>query len=242
MLSQLAYPGAGVRIDRWLAVPYGIYRGPIFRADESNVGLRAFRSAQVELDVGVAAAFGSDSAEVRIRDGMPKLGTLAEIGPQLKIRLGNIDPDLPLASHPLTVELPMRGVFNVSDSFAFRGWAFEPQLVWRTRLPARLDLRLTTSLVFADRRLNDTFYGVGIPYATAERPAYTARAGLTSTRVGIALSRALMPGVRLVGFVRIDHVGGATNEDSPLIQERTGWTAGIGFNWTLLRSDQPAAL
>lgn len=241
-LNQLAYPGAGVQVDRVLVIPYAIYRGPIFRADESNVGLRAFRSAQIELDVGVAAAFGSDSSEVRIRDGLPKLGTLAEIGPQLRIRLGTVDTSRPLASHPLTLELPLRGVFDVSDSFAFRGFSFEPQLEWRTPLPGGFGLRATTSVVFGNRKLNDTFYGVAPAFATEERAAYAASAGLVSTRVGLSVGRALMPGLRLVGFVRVDHVGGAANVDSPLVQAETGWTAGLGFNWTFLQSSRPAAL
>lgn len=240
-LSQLAYPGAGVRIDRALGVPYAIYRGPVFRADENNVGLRAFRSTRVELDLGVAAAFGSDNSEVRIRSGLPELGTLAEIGPQLSVRLGAVDSTVPAARHPLTLELPLRGVFNVTDDFAYRGLAFEPKLVWRTRLPARFDLSVTTSLVFGSRKLADTFYGVAERYARPGRPAYEADAGLISTRLGISLGRALGPDWRLVAFARLDHVGGASNEDSPLVESRHGWTAGIGFNWTVLRSSRPAA-
>lgn len=241
-LSQLAYPGSNVRINRALAIPYALYRGPVFRADERNVGFRALRSARYEFDVGVAAAFGSSANEVRIREGMPKLGTLAEIGPQLLVRIGPLGDDArSLARHPLTLELPLRGVFNVSDRFDYRGLTFEPKLTWRTRLPGRFSLSLSTSLLFGSTRLNQTFYGVDAQYARADRPAYAAGSGLVSTRFGASLSRALGPDVRLVAFYRLDHVGGAANESSPLVQQRTGWTAGLGFNWTFLKSSEPAA-
>ena len=240
-LSQLAYPGSSVRISRALAIPYALYRGPVFRADERNVGIRALRSARYEFDVGMAAAFGSSANEVKIREGMPKLGTLAEIGPQLLVRLGPIGEGASLYRHPLTLELPLRGVFDVSNSFAYRGLTFEPKLTWRTRLPARFSLSLSTSLLFGSATLNQTFYGVAPEYARADRPAYDAGSGLVSTRLSASLSRSLGPDLRLVVFYRVDHVGGAANERSPLVEQRTGWTAGLGFNWTFLKSDQPAA-
>ncbi|MGE0313833.1 MAG: MipA/OmpV family protein [Lautropia sp.] len=240
-LSQLAYPGSDTRVARALAVPYALYRGRVFRADERNVGVRALRSERVEFDVGVAAAFGSSANEVKIREGMPRLGTLAEIGPQLLVRLGPLEAGRPAARHPLTLELPLRGVFDVSDKFAYRGLSFEPRLTWRTALPARFALSLNTSLLFGSGRLADTFYGVDAQYARADRPAYSASAGLISTRFGATLSRPIGQDVRLFGFLRVDHVGGAANADSPLVRQRTGWTAGLGFNWTFLKSSEPGA-
>ncbi len=240
-LSQLAYPGSDTRVRRALAIPYALYRGPVFRADERNVGVRALRSERFEFDVGVAAAFGSSANEVKIREGMPKLGTLAEIGPQLLVRLGPIEKGSPSARHPLTLELPLRGVFDVSNRFAYRGLTFEPRLTWRTSLPGRFSLSLNTSLLFGSRRLADTFYGVDAQYARADRPAYAASSGLVSTRFGATLGRSIGRDVRLFTFVRVDHVGGAANDDSPLVQRRTGWTAGLGFNWTFLKSSEPGA-
>lgn len=240
-LSQLAYPGSSVRLDRFLVVPYFIYRGPFFRIDNGDLALRALRSKRFELDIGLAAAFGSRGSEVPVRQGMPSLGTLLEIGPRLKYRLGPIVSGRPNNQHPLTVVFPLRGVFDIDDSFAFRGWTFEPKIQWRHKLPHRFNLRLSAGLLFGTRKLNDVYYGVGSSFATASRAAFEADGGLITSRLSISLSRRIARNWRLVGFARLDHIGGAANEDSPLVDRVTGWTAGFGFSWKVLESNLPAS-
>ena len=53
-LSSPAYPGAADRSSRGLLLPWFIYRGPIFRADESTVGARLVKTETVQFDVGFA--------------------------------------------------------------------------------------------------------------------------------------------------------------------------------------------
>ena len=65
-----------------------------------------------ELDVGVAGSFGGSSAE-------PELGTLLEFGPRLTVNLGQWGEGRHAGRWRL--DLPLRGVFDVSDSAAYRG-------------------------------------------------------------------------------------------------------------------------
>lgn len=231
-VSQQAYPGSDTRLTRGLAAPYLIYRGEVLRADEDTAGVRALRTDRYELDVGFAGAFGSSSDEVPARQGMPRLGTLVEFGPRLKWRLSPDDR----AAGRWTLELPVRGVFDVDDGFRRRGISVEPELDYDLRLTGALDLGLRASVIFGDRALADTFYGVAPAFATADRPAYRARAGLVAWRLGASLSRPLGPDWRVFGFVRVDSVHGAANASSPLVRRPTDATAGIGLTWTWLRS------
>ena len=43
------------------------------------------------------------------------------------------------------------------------------------------------------------------------------------------------------GFLRADHLGGASFEDSPLVRQQTSWTGGIGISWIFLESSQRVA-
>lgn len=235
LASQPAYPGARQRAGRGLALPYLLYRGPVLRAEQGTVGLRAAKTERFELDVGFAGAFGSSAGDDDARRGMPDIGTLVEFGPRLRWRLG----EAPLGGR-WTVELPLRGVFDLSHDFRHRGIAFEPALGWRRRGDDGWGLGLTLSAVFGDRRLADTFYGVAPVYATATRPAYTARAGLVNTRLALSLDRRLGADWRVFGFVRLDSVAGAANRDSPLVERRSGAAAGIGLTWTFARSRRAA--
>lgn len=231
-VSQVAYPGADQQVRRAAIAPFVIYRGEFLRADRDTAGLRAIRTDDFELDVSFAGAFGASSDKVEARRGMPDLGTLIEFGPRLRWKLG----DGP-GGGQWRFDLPLRGVFDISDRAAHRGMTLEPEVFFRRESTTGWTYAMRFGLIVADQRLADTFYEVAPRYATADRPAYEAKPGLVSWRVGTTLSRKLGPDWRVFGFARLDHLAGAANRDSPLVRRDTGLTAGIGASYTWLRSD-----
>lgn len=230
--SQQAYPGASERVNRGLALPFFIYRGDILRADRESVGLRAIKTRDFELDVGLAGSFGSDGDDVEARRGMPDLGTLVELGPRLKWNLGQ-GP----AGGRLRADVALRGVFDISDGFGYRGLSFEPKLVYENRSgPWRWGTSIAT--VIGNQRLADHFYGVAPVYATPTRRAYQADAGLITLRLGATATRELSRDWRVFGFARLDSVAGAANRNSPLVRKDLGASAGIGLIYTFARSER----
>lgn len=239
-ISQQAYPGADQQVNRGIALPYALYRGEVLRVDRGGAGLRAVKQPAFEVDIGVSGAFGARSDDIEARRGMPDLGTLVEFfGPRLVWRQDGGTPT-PGAGR-WRVELPLRGVFDLSDDLRHRGMSFEPELQYARRSSGGWSYSASAGLVFADRRLARTFYAVDPVYATAGRTAYEARSGLLATRLGLTVSRSLSPDWRLFGFARLDSVAGAANRDSPLVRRTTGGSVGIGVAWTWLRSERPAA-
>lgn len=234
-VSQQAYPGADEHVDRWLALPYFIYRGPVLRAERGSVGLRAVNTDRYEVDVGFSAAFGSRSSDVAARAGMPDLGTLVEFGPRVKWKLG----EGPGGSH-WRASLPLRGVFDISHGFAYKGLSLEPEIALEDRSAGNWTWDVKLSAIFGNASLANTFYAVPDAYVTATRSGYDARAGFITTRLGINLSRRVTPDLRLLTFLRVDSVAGATNEDSPLVRRTTGATVGVGVLWTFMRSPEMA--
>jgi MipA family protein len=232
--SQQAYPGSRQQVRAGLALPFVVYRGQVFRAERGSVGVRAAQTDRVELDVGFSGSFGSAASDNDARRGMPDIGTLIEFGPRLRWRLG----PAPWGGG-FSLALPLRGVFDVSNRFEYRGVAFEPVLGWGDRSGA-IGYGMSVGLLAGDRRLTDTFYGVAPAFATAARPAYETKAGLIATRLAVNLSWRVSRDWRLFSYARIDTVAGAANENSPLVDRRTGASAGIGLAWTWLRSEQPA--
>jgi outer membrane scaffolding protein for murein synthesis (MipA/OmpV family) len=232
--SQQAYPGSRQQVRSGLALPFLVYRGQVVRAEHGNVGVRAARTEDLELDIGFAGSFGSAAKDNDARRGMPAIGWLAEFGPRLKWQLG----EAPWGGH-LAATLPLRGVFDVSHGLGFRGLAFEPTLAWGQR-SAGWGYGASVSLVLGSRRLADTFYGVAPAFVTPDRPAYEARSGLIATRVALNVSRRLSPDWRFFAYARADSVGGAANANSPLVERRVGASAGVGLAWTWMRSDESA--
>ena len=232
-VSQPAYPGAAERTNRAFGLPFLIYRGKFLRVDESTVGVRAMKTPTTELDIGFAGSFGARSTDVAIRQGMPSLGTLFEFGPRLKVNL----PE-PAPGARLRVELPLRAVLDVSDSFRGRGLSFEPEVNLGLHVAAGTRLGAKLGLIFGDRKLNDHLYGVAPPFATADRPAYEGKAGLIATRLGLSSASSLGNGWDLFTFVRHDLIKGSANEASPLVRKSGGPSVGIGLSWTFWRSDR----
>ncbi len=233
-VSQQAYPGAQEQVNRALALPWLVYRGEFLRADRNTLGLRAFKTPELELDIGVAGAFGSSADDIDARRGMPDLGTLVEFGPRLTWKLGEA------AGGRWRAELPLRGVFDLSDGGAQRGVAFEPELQFERQASNGWRYSTSASAIFANRKLADTFYGVAPRYATATRPAYQAESGLVAWRLSVGATRKLGTDWTLFTFARVQTVAGSANKASPLVRQTTGASVGLGVSYTWKQSERRA--
>ena len=234
---QPAYPGSDQNLARLRILPFGIYRGSLLRADGNGIGLRALRTERFEWDVSGSGSFGSSANRVRVRQGMPSIGTLVEVGPALKVNLGDlVDPKRD--RHLTQLEVPVRAVFDVNDGFAHRGWTFEPRLSHTAWTGPSFALIVSASTLFGDRSLNQLYYGVGSPYATADRPAYDASAGLIATRLNASLRHRINSTLRLQYFAQVETVRGAANEASPLVRSKQDAGIGISLIWGVWHSSE----
>jgi outer membrane protein len=230
--STPAYPGADDRSNRGLVLPFLIYRGKTFRADQNGVGARLLNTDKVEFDIGFSGSLPARSKDVEARRGMRDLGTLVEFGPRVKYKFADMGEQ-----GRMRAELSSRAVIEGRGGLRRQGWTMEPRLVWEKRGEgARWTLEGQLGAVFGDRRINRYFYEVAPQYATADRPAYRADGGLLLVRTGLFGTWRMNPDVRVFGFVRYESYSGAANQDSPLMRKSTGTSAGLGFAWTFARS------
>lgn len=229
--STPAYPGAENREGRAIALPWLIYRGKILRADQSGVGARLLRTERTELDLGFALSLPSRSEHSEARKGMPDLDSLVEFGPRLKVKLLRLDEH-----SGLRFEAPLRAVFQVRG-LERQGYTFEPKLVYETGRAGDWAIDASVGVVAGSKRLQEYFYSVEPQYATAARPAYAARGGMMMARTTVGGWHALGKDWRVFGFLRYDNYSNASNGASPLMRQNSGLSAGMGFAWTLRRSE-----
>lgn len=232
VVSTPSYPGAEDRETRVLALPTILYRGKIFRADQSGIGARLFRSDVAELDVGLAASLPARSDDVAARAGMPDLGGLAEFGPRLRVRLAQIGE-----RSALRADFPLRAVLEVRSGVRHQGYTFEPRLAYDTRSgDGKWRFEAHVAAVVGDGKINRYFYEVRPEYATATRAAYAADSGLILARVGVFAARVINRDLRAYGFLRAENYGVGKNDNSPLHLRDNGVSAGFGLAWTWKRS------
>ena len=216
-------------------LPYVRYRGERLRMDDRRglASLLLLDTDRVELDVSLNASQPAPSDRSNARQGMPDLDSTLEIGPLVKVRLWESADRL----RELSLQLPVRAVFTL-PSPEFIGWVFNPVIdlylrdfgpggSWRFGIQA--------GPVFTDRRYNEYYYQVDPQFATPTRPEYTASGGYGGTQFTVTTSRRF--GAVWVGaFVRAYALGGATFDDSPLVQQRSALYAGIGFAYVFAES------
>ena len=233
--GQSAYPGSSETVSLALAVPYVIYRGEFFRLDRGGAGFRAIHRPDFELDIGFSGSLGSRASDTVARQGMDDLGTLIEFGPRMRWNLS-----APSAPGQWNIELPLRGVFDVSNSAAYRGLVLEPELKYSYRGKEGWNWGAGISAIAADQSMQSLLYSVTAAQATASRAAYQAQAGLMALRLSGSLSYPLSSDARLLVFGRVDSVQGAANQASPLVRQNTGTSVGAVLAYTWKQSEARA--
>ena len=231
-LESSAYPGAADRVQKGLVLPYFVYRGPILRAGGGTFGARMAKTDDFEVDIGFAGSLSALSDDITVRTGMPDLGFLLEFGPRVKYTLAR-----PSANSLVRLEVPLRGVFEFQDGVHLQGLAFEPRITYDHRnLFVGTGISSSLGLIYGDKKFNQYLYGVPAVYATAQRDAYEAKAGLIAPRFQLTLNHAINKDVRVFGLTRFDAAHMGVNSSSPLHVKNSGVTVGFGMVWTLGRS------
>ncbi len=229
------YPAADEYSGRVLPLPYFVYRGSVFRSEESGMLRgRIINRERIELDISVAGALDVKSKDNIARSGMPDLDWMGQIGPRLQITLARAAKD----AH-IDLEIPARAVLSTDFLHLHHiGYMSVPELAYQNEnfLGRGNRIKLALGATFADREFQDVIYGVPAEFATATRPEYTARGGYMGSMISFGWIAPVTPTLRVVGQVRGDYLGGAANESSPLFRSKTTGSLLVGAIWSFARS------
>jgi MipA family protein len=223
------YRGSDQSSAYLLPLPYVVYRGTFLKADRDGTRALLLDSQRVKVDVSVAASTPARSRDNVARQGMPNLPGTFEIGPNVNITLFGSADQKPR----LDLRLPLRAAITLQRSPKSVGATFSPHLnLDLAEVAGGWNVGMLIGPQFGDRRFHQQYYGVDAAYATAQRPAYSARGGYAGWDAIAATSRRF-GNVWVGAFVRYDSVRGAVFEDSPLVRRSSGVTAGFGVSWVL---------
>lgn len=235
-LSFPAYRGSENQHNFLMPTPYFVYHGEFLKADRHGIRGDLFDSDRVDLTVSFSASPPTSSKDAPIRNGMPDLKPTVEIGPQIDFTLWRTEN----RARFVKLRMPVRAAVTVEGSPRNVGWIFSPDLNMDIGdLPGLPDwnLGLVAGPYFATRRQHDFFYSVPDAYATAARPAYSAKGGYSGAMFLVALSKRFAK--TWVGFfARYDTLSNAAFEDSPLVKKKHMVAGGVAISWVLDESKQ----
>lgn len=233
-----AYPASSQNRWRGLLVPYVIYRGDLFRADEGGLRARARLADDIELSVSASGGFNAHSSDITAREGMPDLDWLGEIGPTVRFTLWRgEDAEAP---RRFVLDTPVRAVFSTDwTSISFRGFTFAPDIAYEhvNFLSPFARLRVSAGVVFGTERYTEYFYQVDPEFVRPGRPAYDAKPGYVGSRVSVSYRLPLSERISLVMGGRVENFSGAANEGSPLFRTQWNYSVAAGFAVALWRSE-----
>lgn len=236
-LNMADYRGSAHRRTLWLPLPYVVYRGRWLRADREGTRAVLLDTQLAEVDVSVGGSAPAASRDNPARAGMADLPATVEIGPSLNLTLWRDVNAAGITQGKVELRLPLRTVLTVQGSPHSIGSVFEPVLNLDLAAPRGWNVGLQGGLLWGSQRYHQHFYGVATDEASANRPAYEARAGRAGWKALAAVSRRVGP-VWMGAFVRHDDLGGAVFADSPLVERRRSWSAGLGLSWVFAQSSQ----
>ncbi len=231
------YPAAGQNHFRGLALPFVIFRGKQFQAGERSFARGLFVDTdKVEFDLSFAGSLPADSDDNDAREGLDDLDYLGEVGPRLSYYL-----DRDAAGNQTRIDLQLRALLSTDFTyFDYVGLVFHPVFAKEYVDVAGIeDLEVNWSLGarWANEGVMDLFYEVPVEGANEQRVAFDAEGGYLGSNFYTGVSYQLNDHLKLAVGSNIASYHGAKNEDSDLFIDKTNVGVGVGFVWTLWKSE-----
>ena len=230
------YPASDQFQDRYLAVPYMIYRGDFFKADEDGVRGEVFENKRLKLDMSLAAAFPANSEDNTARKGMDDLDWIAEFGPRLRYFI------IPMEgrSYDLELALQLRMVYSTNFlNLIHRGVVFHPIIEFEQRefLHEKFRIYVRAGAIWGNEKINDYFYEVGTNDVTPERSRFNSQGGYIESHIDCGFAIDFTRRFTLFFGMQNNFYEEATNKNSPLHKARRNQGYALGLIWNVYKSD-----
>lgn len=231
------YPGADQTQQRFLGLPYMMYRGETIKVDDEGMRSEFVKKQHFKVDLSVAAAFPANSRDNKAREDMPNLDWLGEIGPRFRYFFIPYRTSL----YHLELALQLRGVYSTDfRSVSHRGYVIHPILsFWKREIFFKwLTFEVRYGAIWATEKVMDYFYDVDSQYVRSGRDRYNAKAGFFEQHLDTAIEIRPYRRIRIFLGMQNNNYLGATNENSPLMKQKLTQSYAFGIMWNLYQSDE----
>jgi len=233
-----AYPGSSISSDRFFFAPWFIYRSDTLSVKDGGINLKAYDSDRVIVDLGIGVALNADSSITPVREGMPDLDYLLELGPRINVLLFDEFGELGRRNR-----LNWKTSYRQSLSTDFkrldlRGPVFDTELEYRWDTNAANDLSIEASVgaLWLGNKLSDYIYAVEPQFATQDREAYDAQSGFLGFNLSLGFMVRPVKKMNLYFGLGLDLYDGTRNEQSPLFEKDQGTSAILAVSYKLYES------
>jgi len=101
-----------------------VVRGETFKSDEEGARAQLFKDSKYKLDLSVDFNLAIDSEDIALRQGMPDIDSVLQVGPSLQISLDK------KPGREWLVRLPLRVGATIGSDFEAAGFTFSPDITY----------------------------------------------------------------------------------------------------------------
>ncbi len=236
-LQVPAYPSSSVKNNRFFGAPWLIYRGDRLQVKEGGVELNAFQSKKLIVDLGIGAALGSDATDTPLREGLPDLDFILQLGPRFTVPLSDKTVD------GIRTRFNWVSALRFAVSTDFRSLDFQGPLA-TTELQFRktgfknnnLEFNASVSATWLGDQLMDFFFSVDPEFATLDRPAFDADAGFLGVELNAGIVYKPTPKLTTALVLGVTSHEGSGIDESPLFEDTLTTQALVAFSYTIFQS------
>ena len=222
------YPGSEDNKNYLIPFPYLRIKSKYFEIDE---GIRGFFYQSPDFRFNISADLGVpvNSDDSRIRNGMPDLNTVLQIGPSLEMIFAGGRKHF----FEFRLELPVRiAIATDIKNTDYIGWIAEPRITYETIRPLKTGwaYQVSAGLRYASKEYHQYYYDVPNAFATANRPFFEADKGYSGLFVDL-VSNWRKNDFIYFAFIRYQNLNNTAFEDSALMEDESYVSVGLGLVW-----------
>ena len=225
------YIGSNERNNYALPFPYIYYKSDRLELDRNAFTGFIWRKNNWYLDVSASGSIPVKSNNTKVREAMPDINFVGEIGPVLKYYfIGDIN-----SAEQLLVGFHTRKAFSIDlSSIKTVGWSYGPSIQYSQNIApfsnGNLSLDASLNIDFSDDNYLNFYYGVSEQYAKLERETFEMESGYKGSSLSLGFTWD-NDKIWLGSFIKYNTLGGAKQQDSPLVKKDNNWSIGLGLVW-----------
>ncbi len=196
-----------------LPFPFIRYNSDFLKIDRNGARGSIIDAKNFELNISADLALNGDDEDNVLRQGMPELDTVLQLGPSVDINLTGQNLD-----RGLSLRMPLRAAFAVSlEGIDAIGYNFAPKLTYRFKPYNEWQIKTDLGVLYASSQFHAYYYSVLPEQATLSRARFKAKAGYSGAFGKISAVK--LSDTWLWGMsIRYDNISGTAFIKSPLVE------------------------
>lgn len=237
-LQVPAYPSSSVNTERLFVLPWFIYRSDKLQVKDGGVQLIAYQSDRLVIDLGIAGSLNSDTSETPLREGLPDLDFIIELGPRFTVPIFDRTDSKNRRSRLNWVTSFRFAVSTDFSSLDDRGPVLNTQLSYRKDglFNNKLSFDVAGGPTWLGSQLQDYFFSVDPEFVTPDRPQFDAEAGYLGFNFSAGFRYRPVKRISTFLGLGVNSLAGSRNADSPLFEDELTTQIILGISYQVFRT------